>query len=676
MSVLSLPRLVFRGTTSWNPNTVNNGPVTYDETDAAPQFYPQGYPPGGPPVDAGSYDSWLKTYNDQVGLPGSWNVYGDQGCAFAGAEITGIQLASGPAGGDPLLGQPVQMVGQSYFTSSTPPACRMVDVDPYSPYTTQIIYLTIVIGDTTVGVTGPGVVRMFSRWPNMARNLGGLPIAGNMGVMWQATVAAAQLTWYGVDQSPALAALQQAIAQGGQGLALLFASYRTLYFTRATWQGTKITNDQELSQAYLAGFTGSNPAVSAALGTIGVWGPGELASAPTERALVPGAALSPSATPTLMAARSRPAARTRAAQEGVGLEAHAAVRAAALELAGAVAGEAAAAAAPQAVQVQLGTAFARVDGARNVVTLDFLGSFPEQDANLVKADFGDFQLQAVPPGGVAPVAIGQPLTYAQYDEAAYEAGGGMVEVAFDPGQLGLVTTGLLQLVQSSSGALALAETALLAETDQRGVYLDQGQTQQVTVQVYQQGVTPPAGGVEILLATYDEQLNNVSPDQSILQLLDAQGNPLPDPPVLTVGADGSATFGVTPRQSGIAMVFFLPYAAGAAQPQPPDIGNMAQIPDSYAAVRALPFDNELLKMQPADITWDFVYKDVLQTYNLVYPLMSLVLNLASEATVNQNAQQIDYATSLQQWLTTLFMPITREMSAGKRYVLQQYLAQQ
>jgi hypothetical protein len=53
--------------------------------------------------------------------------------------------------------------------------------------------------------------------------------------------------------------------------------------------------------------------------------------------------------------------------------------------------------------------------------------------------------------------------------------------------------------------------------------------------------------------------------------------------------------------------------------------------------------------------------------------MSLILNLGDETTVDQNAAKIEYATSLQQFLTTLFMPITREMSAGKRDVLQRYL---
>jgi hypothetical protein len=650
MSVLSLPRFVFQGTTRWNPSTVNNGPNSYDETTAEPVF--------NPGVDPSNYDTWLKTYNSDPSvqnLNGSWNVYGDQGFNFVDATVTAIAPAAGQAGGqDPLLGQPVQIAGLSYHAGKNPPPGRLVDIDPYSPYTSQIFFQTITLGTTTVGVSGPGVSRMFSRWPNMARNLNQtktLIIAGTMGVTWQATVAADQLTWYGLDQSPALAALKAAIeADGNQGLELRFASYRTLYYQTVTWQGNRVTTPQELSAAYLAGFQGSNPALSMTLGTIGIWGSGELSTTPTERVLLPGAAVS----------AATPAANRRALQESRSLPMLAA-------------------AAPSR-SVQLGTAFARMDTGRNVVTLDLLGTFPESDASLAKAHLGTFALQVVDaddPGNV--VTLGQPLTYSDYAQQAYEAGGGIVEFPFEPDQADLVANGLLQLVQSGGGGtppIALAEAALHAETDQRGVYVDQGETQSITVQVYERGVTPPPGDVQVLLAPYDDGLNSVSPAASLLELLDAQGNPLPDPPILTVGADGGASFSIAPRQPGIAYVFFLPFPAGTTPPAPPDIANAVQIPNSYAAVRALPFDNALLTVPDSELTWDFIYQEVLLTYNLVYPLMSMVLNLGNEQTVNQNAEIIQTATSIEEFLSTLGMPVTREMSAGKRNVLDRYLALQ
>jgi len=63
------------------------------------------------------------------------------------------------------------------------------------------------------------------------RNLGGLPIAGNMGVLWQTAVKNADLAWTGVNQSAALAAFKKEAECGGnQGIQIQFVSYRTLYY--------------------------------------------------------------------------------------------------------------------------------------------------------------------------------------------------------------------------------------------------------------------------------------------------------------------------------------------------------------------------------------------------------------------------------------------------------------
>src|SRR5262249_49808274 len=126
------------------------------------------------------------------------------------------------------------------------------------------------------------------RWVNPARNLAGLPIAGNMGVIWQTAVHNKDLQWAGVDKSPGLAALKKAAETGGnQGIVIQFTSYRTLYYQTASYQGQRITNGEDLVKAYQNGFRGGNPARSILLGMIGIWGAGELASAPTERLLAP-----------------------------------------------------------------------------------------------------------------------------------------------------------------------------------------------------------------------------------------------------------------------------------------------------------------------------------------------------------------------------------------------------
>src|SRR5260370_34227044 len=97
----------------------------------------------------------------------------------------------------------------------------------------------------------------------------------------------------------------------------------------------------------------------------------------------------------------------------------------------------------------LGPATAAVDAARNVVVLDFIGTFPEQNTQLDKANFGTLQLQSVDAKGVVtPIAH---VPYSSYDRNAYESGGGIVEFPIPPGVAQKIANGSIQLVQSQSG---------------------------------------------------------------------------------------------------------------------------------------------------------------------------------------------------------------------------------
>ncbi|HEV2853491.1 MAG TPA: hypothetical protein VHC97_11870 [Thermoanaerobaculia bacterium] len=630
MSGLTLPRIVFFGTTSWNPNTVNNSPGNYDEADVEPVLDGKTF---------AQYAQWLLQLNSSGrDLNGSWNIYGDHGVKFTNAAVTGVEPAAGAQ--DPLIGKPVKILGNNS-------AARMVDIDPYGPFTTQVFYQTFALGDGTVGVSGPGACRLFSRWPNFTRNLNEdhqLIIAGSMGVVWQAALPKASLTWNGTASSPALAALQQALEAdpANQGLVFLFASYRTLYYQTASWNGQRITTPQELSDAYQAGFKQGNPAISATLGRVGVWGPGELASTPTGDLLL--APVSPVTTATVPLAKNvRPEGR-------LGLLA----------------------AAPQQ-QVLLGPAQARLDRSRNVITVDFLATFPESDASLAKADLGTFVLQVVDSSGHA-TAIGSPLTPDQYGRQAYESAGGIVEFSFadDPGLADGIAAGTLQLVQS--GTVALQQVPLVSESDQRGLCLDEGTTGTIQVQSYQNGATPPSEPVQLLVVPYDENLEQITdPSQAVFELLDASGQPLPLSSVLPVGPDGGTTLTVSPLQPGIGYYFFFPFT-GPVQPTPPDSFGSLAPNDYFVALRALPFDNALNENTPdSDLTWDFIYQNVLSTWDVVYPLMSTIIPLSNETAVNNAAAAIGQRLN-DPFPSSQYMPVTRDMSAGKKTLLLRYLS--
>ncbi len=630
MSVLSLPRINFLGACDWNPNTVNNSPTVYDESTAEP------VPQKGIPFD--QFVHWLTQLNQQGTSPnGSWNVYGDHSATLVNAIVKTCQPS--PAN-DPLIGKPIQILGNIRGKNATP--ARLVDIDPYGSTTSQIFYDTFSLGDQTLGFSAHAACRMFSRWPNFQRNLQKLPVAGPMGVIWHTAAKSSDIKWFGVEQSPTLQALQKAAnAPGNQGLVMIFAAYRTLYYQKATWAGKPIQNGKDLSTAYQAGFTDGNPAESIIAGTIGVWKQGELASAPIARVLGPDEPVLPPQ-PVLSAKR---AVQELATQEVAVAE----------------------------KSVTLGPALAEIDDQRQVVVLDLIATFPEQNSTLAKADLGTFQLQVRSADGTV-TQIGPPLTPADYGQTAYEATAGLVEVPFKPDQLQALQTGSLEIAQpGKEGTPALAEQSLVAETDQRGVYVDQSQTRSITINVYQKGqLASGPTQLQILVAQYDNQGTLItSSQQRLVEVLDQQGKPLTGG-VASVD-NGIASIKVRPLQPGTCSLGFFPFQVGQALPQPPSNG-FPGTGDFYAAIRTLPFDNKFEHLPPDQVVdWNFVYQHVLLNFDVVYPVMSLIINLHNEKAIDSSAPAIEHAISPSQFESTLAMPITREMSAGKRALLLKYL---
>jgi len=69
------------------------------------------------------------------------------------------------------------------------------------------------------------------------------------------------------------------------------------------------------------------------------------------------------------------------------------------------------------------------------------------------------------------------------------------------------------------------------------------------------------------------------------------------------------------------------------------------------------------------LTFDVVYRHVLRTYYLLYPVMNQVFPLNSEAAVTQMAPAILARTEMSLWMTTGYMPRTRDLSASRKQLL-------
>jgi len=615
MSILSLPRIHFRGFTDWSPCTGNNYSVTYLEAPVEPAL--QG-------MTFSEFRRWIRERSPTMLQPnGSWNLYGDNSAQFAEARISGAQLASGNgAASDPLLGQGVDLQGLVYTDGPAP--ARLVMTDPYTggEATSQIFYEWIAVGtvdgppEQRIGFKAGAACRMFAHWPYQTRNLGISFKEGGVGCIWQAAARNQDIQWYGVDRSPALAALKAAAASGSnQGILMRFASYRTLYFQTATFEGQPITNGLDLVAAYQKGFTGANPARSAMLGTFGIWEAGEIASAPMQRLLAPFAAQIVNS----------------------------------------------------ADIATLGPAMAKVDTARNTLVVDFISAFPEQNQQLDKANFGDLQVQSRDAAGkVTPIAS---LPYTGYDRQAYESSGGISEFPLPPGTASAISAATIEIAQNQIGEFipVLQQVPFVAETDDWGIYVDEGETVPVTVTVTQNG-GPPTSTVRLLLKQYNSDGNLLT--KPVVAVLDTASNPISDDTVTVV--DGTARFSVRSLASGACFLAFYPFA----EEKPANVPQQS-FPLStsfYCCVRMLPFDNELERNTPdSELSWSFIYAKVLSVFDLIYPIMSVVRNLADRKVVEAMAEQLKHAISLDTFESTLYMPITRDLSAGKRKLLQRFV---
>lgn len=644
MSVLNLPRLHFGGEALWNPNTANNSPGVYDESTLQQN-------PSIPPDD---FVKWLTTLTTnppigQSGLNGSWNVYGDGSCWFRDVRISGVQFDYGQTPvSDPIVTMPgrfLQIVGGTFndappdAAAGAPPRSRMVDVAPYQSSSTQIFYKWLQLGDETLGFRARGACRMYLRW-SMLRNLDtkGLPIAGPAGVIFQTAAAASDIEWWNAADSPALAKLQtMANTSPNQGIVMQFAVYLTLYYQNATYQGVQLSDAEKLATAYANGFTGGNPAQSVITGTLGVWGPNELASAPTQILLAPANPVTRMATPL---------PRARAMQEGT---------------------MAAPPAAPQ--PFPLGPAMATVDSGANNLAVSFVSTILETDPKLTKENLGTITLQLADGSGAFLSKIAD-IPYSGYDKDAYRRTSGILDFTIAPEQATQIGDGTAQIQlivpQSSGNVVALQQTSPVAETDQRGEYLDEGEQTMMSVSVYQNGV--PASGIQLTIAQYAEDPSHLD-YVPVTDFADAMVDLGMQQYQITVDVEnGVARFPIRYVKPGTAMLGFFPPGVPVENDN-----NFPGTTSFYAVIRLLGADNELLNLPDDQITWPNTYADVLECYNLVYPKMSTIIDLGSEQAVTAAAKRILAVTAYpQRFDWTLFMPVTREMSKGKRSLLRRF----
>jgi hypothetical protein len=748
MGVLSWPRLYFNGYNYWNPSTVNNNDYapqlpTYDMDPDQPNWtflHSQG-------VESGDqFSRWLITptlylNNDSsqpeqlvtdpkpVTLPpAEWSYYGGNQCGFVTADapqvappfykpsaltqVTGYTNSAGQLvqSGDPWLALPLQ------FNQDGDSAAKLVDVNPQSFWSSQIFADSFALGGAGLGFSAPVAQRLHARWQHKPHNYnvdGGLMIAGQFSTVFQ-TCFAKDAIAFAAGGSQIGAELQQALAAPDvSGLMLRFVSYDTLYFQGSIFEGDPVNPEADPDKRYLrmtqlaelyrqyteelaaykAGRRATAPtrpinrAYSRMVGWIGLWKQGELISAPGGRVLLglvqAGQQVPPALAPRKVQARDLPQDWYASTSN------HAAVA--------------------------LGTAFAEVQTAGDQVeriTVDLGAAIPGYQSNSdAKAAFGQIQLALGLPDGQGGVTVTPIANLADDgDGAAYGARyiqtAGVIDIAADQllvpltaAQIG--SSPLLVTVESytpdgqggwsSQRLVGLTENALNAQTDQRGLYVDQPGApnspayQTSTIQVRNYGQAPEPGTL-LVIAQYDEGWNLIGdPKDAMVRLSVVESGGALTPianTTLIAATGGEVTLAVEALQPGVPnLAFFpLPPGTGSFTPPPAGLGPLLVLP-YFTIARVLPFHNhlvdefgQLLAGDPTpdlDLVNQWIFDKVYRSFFQMYPVMDFI---HSPLKFQEWRGKIKEVTDLALLESARYMPVMRTLSAGQRAVIERYCA--
>lgn len=683
MSVLSVPRIFFKGQMAWNPATMNNNDQwpTYDFVNANLNW--DFLATQQPPITPGNAEQVFPTWAQTLQLyqssqppswyqpPAEWDYYGGNDWSLhtpmAQTFVTGGQTAYGQPvmTDDALVGAVVDLVGDPFPGTTFATDCRLVDTNPAAFWSTSFFVRTLLVGTQAgpgrylTGDVQPGSL-MSNRWMFLQRNLNvdnKLEIAGVAGGVLQACLPNETLT-IASGSSQLLTELDAARQKPGvDGVMVRLSMYMTQYFTLPEFDGCSTLTEQYtvLANRWADDLSNGraplqNPAVSLLVGTIGLWMDGELVSVPGGRYLTPAACVP---------------------IEGL----------------------------PPADQQSLafGPAAAEAHVSAGYLSLDLGNTVPELDSSGQKANCGSLCVVLTDPAGTLTTLA--TIEAADYAQAAYEATAGIVDVELPPDLSETdFAAGSLSVVATLHGTetTALAEVPLTVQTDARALWVDEDATGSFTIQVSEKGAAP-TDTVSVLLQQY---LPTPAPPAAnaggwtlpsagqpdVISFDGAPGNIVTIPP----SAGGIAEVQFTPLAPGFPAIVFFPFPDGQPVPQPPQIAPVfvpgAPLPSIttafYSTARVMPFDNGL----PATFAglwesthdpqqaWAFVYENILGLYSLLFPVMKFYgsLDLGSQDAVDDNIALILQLSDSATANSSVYMPVTRDLSAGKRQVLEMY----
>lgn len=301
--------------------------------------------------------------------------------------------------------------------------------------------------------------------------------------------------------------------------------------------------------------------------------------------------------------------------------------------------------------VEFGAATVSIDEARQKAVLDLITAVPEIDATGTKLPGGAASLVVVPSTGGAPVPLGP----VPYDQATYEAGGGIVEVGFTAEQAALIADGSLAI--SFDGEPVLQESELAVDTDDRNLYFDEGEERSVTIRVLERG-RKPSSPISIRILQW------FNPEKARSGPIPPAARALEHPDLITTDEDGIAR--ITLRAKAPMLGFLSCFIDGQADAPSPSSGCLI----NFRIFPAGTYDH----LTDIEIDFALIYREVLRYYHVIYPAMGRIFPLNDEQTLIDNAEGIRERMDPKLHDNWEYMPRTREMSAAKRNLLLKWLA--
>jgi len=632
MSLFDYPRINFKGTLQLNPGTANNDDYAADFSLATAWGPFAGATLGlidSKRVEARTYGmseeafiAWVQkaqTFDSrnppgttlQI-IPAEWNYYGDMSSQIVQAKVIGVQ--TGPANDDPshpAMGADLSFSGHITDVNSegSPPATQFF-----------IDRLALAKGDRTFisGTASKGA----SQWLNFYRNVNLTADAG----------AGAYV--HHVIRKQAGTTIDLPGFEDAQIAGVIFRYY--LYRVQKDAQ-----SNADIEALYEQGK--ANPATLEIVGTFAPLLASEtIVTGPTGRLMVS------NTTPIPTPQETRNNGNRTVSQSAAGL----------IALAPAV-----------------------LDRHGDTVSADFVGTFPDyfQDGANPKFDFGSVSLVAA--GGTGTAVIG-PVDYA--DTAAGDRKGWIFDfdlssnrdaqkVLADPSAVfTLVHPTIGDVLQETDYYFVTNQQALYAEQFGSGTeFLNQGSLEPATVSVYHRGQALSPNACPPITVWQYRSIPLQAPGQAEPIATDLRpGQPI----AVDTRQPGNFLFTFTINDGAHPAPAGYPPASYGTFMLPPYVTNWPSI-----SLRILPNDEDFSRYyvspdaeEPVGnslLTFAVVYAKVLRTYHLLYPAMNQIFPLNDEQQVAQQAQAILQVTEPALWMSSRYMPRTRDMSGSRRKLL-------